>query len=156
MAIKESIEFASTNSSFFTILGITAFIAGLKNTDIIVEIITNTYILSMERPLLSLYITAYTPMSNPLNKSEQTIICFLSNQSAITPAIGDKTNLGIIAIPNTDANLVADPVIFSTYNDKAKLWILLPNKETSFPIIKNKKSFLRKRLNVAFILYSHP
>ena len=69
---------------------------------------------------------------------------FLSNKSPNTPAMGDNNNLGKIDIDNIDANIVAEPVIDRTYNDKANCCILLPTKETSLPRISKEKSFCLK------------
>lgn len=55
--------------------------------------------------------------------------------------MGDTNNLGNMDIDNIDANIVAEPVIVRTYNDRANCCILLPTKETNFPNINKEKSF---------------
>src|SRR5690606_26687108 len=90
---------------------------------------------------LVIYIRANIPKIIPFIKSNKTMVFFLLNQSPKTPAIGDNNNLGNMDTDNIDANIVAEPVISSTYKDRANCCILLPTKETNLPNINKEKSF---------------
>ncbi|CCQ96734.1 hypothetical protein CULT_490021 [[Clostridium] ultunense Esp] len=134
-------EFASSKSSFSTILGITADMAEPKNISVISKSITKIYIIGKVKLPLMVKITAYIPIMMKFSRSNNTIVLFLSNQSPKTPAIGDSNSLGRIEIDRMDANMVAEPVNESTYKDRANCCILLPSKDTNFPNINRKKSF---------------
>jgi hypothetical protein len=81
-----------------------------------------------------------------LNKSIDTIIAFLLNLSAATPAKGLRIIIGISPKAKVHAKLNPDPVIFKTYNPMAKVYMEVPNKETSFPAEK------RIRLLISLVL----
>ena len=83
--------------------------------------------------------------------SKHTIIFFLLILSINTPETGPKISFGITETASTEANFPPDPVIESTYRDRAKLCIPEPIDEMYWPPISNAKSLFLN--NLIFIAY---
>ena len=68
----------------------------------------------------------------PFSKSIVITSVFLFSLSASTPANGLTIIVGNMLTTSVMAKDNPEPVVFNTYNPSAKVYIALPNNETSF------------------------
>ncbi len=123
-----------------SIVGIHACTLGVSNAPKIDNITSNTLI--TVRAFLSDKKSAAHRTDNPDNASNATIIFLLFARSERIPPNGDSKIVGIVAIDNIPANIVAEPVTSNTYMDKASFKIKLPNKEVTCPKTRSVKFFV--------------